>query len=59
MGWYDVGGAGPSDPYLPPGDVPIYVDPAWMYIEYIDDPQPESIKAVVNADPDSTVSRCT
>lgn len=49
----DVGGSVPSDPYIPPGggDVPTYVDPAWMYIEYIDDTEPENIKAVVNADP--------
>jgi len=50
MGSLDVGGGIPTDPYIPGGGVPTYVDPAYLYIEYIDDTNPESIQAVVNAD---------
>jgi hypothetical protein len=50
IGSIDVEGTVPEDPYVPGGTIPIYVDPALLYIEYIDDTDPESIKAVVSAD---------
>lgn len=49
---YDWGDGTGDLPYTPPADpgIPTYVDPAYLYIEYIDDTDPNNIGVQVNAD---------